>query len=143
MESKHSSVSVRIRTADGGVEAGELDYGPNEERVRGVHIELRMPGREPLLSDGPDYFAALVPLRQQLETRGELLIVLGARPDVRASGMQRDMGLGLCAYRLSDERGPRPEVCNVFTETDPDAVGSVAEQQAWHAAWLDRRGMAH
>jgi hypothetical protein len=74
MESKRKLEVVRVRAADGRIESGELhyspNYGPNQERARGVHIELRMPGREPLFGDGPDYFAALVSLSRPLKYLG-------------------------------------------------------------------------
>ena len=60
----------------------------------------------------------------------------GARKDVWASGMQRDMGAGLSAYLLSAEgEGRKPEQ-SIFDYAPPETIGTVDEQQKYAENWL-------
>ncbi|WP_091028097.1 hypothetical protein [Microbacterium oxydans] len=74
-----------------------------------------------------DAFEALCLLREELDPRGWRLGVAGARADVWPSGMARDQGGGLSAYRLG-AAGPQDPVFT-FSPVDPATVASVAEQR--------------
>ena len=75
-----------------------------------------------------DAFQALCRVREQLEPDGWRLGVAGAQVDVWPSGMARDQGGGLRAYRLTDTvAGP---LVDTFEPVDPATVTTVADQQA-------------
>ena len=84
-----------------------------------------------------DYFAALVLIRQDLEADGWLLSCYGASRNVYASGMARDMGLGLKAYKMRlGEHVGRDDLVEIF-RTGPDVEpATVDEQQAFWKEWL-------
>lgn len=75
-----------------------------------------------------DAFEALCLVREQLEPQGWRLGVAGAQADVWPSGMARDQGGGLRAYRFT-EHGPDGLV-DTFDPVDPATVTTVAEQRA-------------
>jgi len=76
-----------------------------------------------------DAFGALSTVRMELERRGWLLGVEGARIDVWPSGMARDQGGGLRAYRLRRGRSPRSaDLVDVFAPA-ADHLATVAEQR--------------
>ncbi len=87
-----------------------------------------------------DYFAALALVRRDLEADGWLLSCYGASRNVYPSGMARDMGLGLKAYKQQPGRHARREdLVDIFT-TGPDVdPASVDEQEAFHNQWLASR----
>jgi hypothetical protein len=75
-----------------------------------------------------DAFEALCLVREELEPRGWRLGVAGAQADVWPSGMARDQGGGLSAYRLGGVSVQ--EVVFTFSPVDPGTVTSLAEQRA-------------
>lgn len=75
-----------------------------------------------------DAFEALCRVREQLEPAGWRLGVAGAQVDVWPSGMARDQGGGLRAYRLTDTvAGP---IVDTFEPVDPATVTTVVDQEA-------------
>lgn len=75
-----------------------------------------------------DAFEALCVVREQLEPRGWRIGVAGAQIDVWPSGMARDQGAGLRAYRMTPE-GPQ-DLVDTFAPVSPATVTTVAEQRA-------------
>ena len=75
-----------------------------------------------------DAFEALCRVREQVEPGGWRLGVAGAQVDVWPSGMARDQGGGLRAYRLTP--GGPGDVVDTFEPVDPATVTNVARQQA-------------
>lgn len=75
-----------------------------------------------------DAFEALCQVRERLEPDGWRLGVAGAQVDVWPSGMARDQGGGLRAYRLTAEGAG--DLVDTFEPVDPATVTTVAEQQA-------------
>lgn len=71
-----------------------------------------------------DAFEALCRVRDHLEPRGWRIGVVGAQADVWPSGMARDQGGGLRAYRMGED------LVDVFAPADPDTVTTVAAQRA-------------
>jgi len=90
-----------------------------------------------------DAFEALSTVRLQLERDGWLLGVEGARDDVWPSGMARDQGGGLRAYRLRRGRSPRSEdLVEVFAPAT-EHLATVAEQRLAVGAGAARRSVHH
>lgn len=77
---------------------------------------------------GSDAFDALCLVRDELEPAGWRIGVVGAQSDVWPSGMARDQGGGLRAYRLTEEGVVG--VVGTFDPADPTTVTTVAEQRA-------------
>lgn len=91
-------------------------------------VTVEPPEVDPIESRADDAFEALCRVREQLEPAGWRLGVAGAQLDVWPSGMARDQGGGLSAYRLTAGRaGP---VVGTFEPVDPATVTTVAQQQA-------------
>lgn len=74
-----------------------------------------------------DAFEALCLVREELDPRGWRLGIAGAQPDVWPSGMARDQGGGLSAYRLA--AAGAQDLVFTFSPVDPATVTSVAEQR--------------
>lgn len=91
-------------------------------------------------AEGPDAFEALRNLRRQLDPLGVRLGCNGARVNAWSSGMQRDMGLGRATYLCRLGSFGKPEMARTLDPAPPSEVGTVAEQDEFHEAWLaDRR----
>jgi hypothetical protein len=89
-------------------------------------------------AEAGDCFEGLRLVRARLELDGVRLCCAGARRDVWASGMQRDMGQGLTAYVLSLPRtAERPSVVDIFEPSPPDLIATVAEQKEFYQQWLN------
>jgi hypothetical protein len=99
-------------------------------------LELGIAGVGNFHKESSNYFDALIALRKELESLDIKLLCFGARKDVWASGMQRDMGAGLMAYLLSaNGEGRKPEQ-SIFDFAPPETVGTVNEQREYADAWL-------
>lgn len=75
-----------------------------------------------------DAFEALCQVRAELEPSGWRLGVTGALAHVWPSGMARDQGGGLRAYRMTAEQVG--ELVDTFAPVDPATVSALAEQRA-------------
>lgn len=82
-----------------------------------------------------DAFEALCLVRAQLEPLGWRVGVAGAQPGVWPSGMARDQGGGLTAYRMTVD-GAAGTV-DTFERVDPATVTTVAEQRAEIDRWWE------
>jgi len=88
-------------------------------------------------AEASDYFAAFQRIRQRaLEPKGLIPFCYGASLKVWPSGMSRDMGRGLRAYKM--EIGtPATELVRIFDE-GPDIVpASVAMQEEFSRDWIE------
>lgn len=75
-----------------------------------------------------DAFEALCIVREELEPFGWRIGVAGAQADVWPSGMARDQGGGLRAYRMTAEQVG--DLVDTFEPVDPSTVTTVALQRA-------------
>lgn len=97
-----------------------------EDRVWIVTVES--PELGSVEAGAEDAFEALCRVREQLEPDGWRLGVAGAQVDVWPSGMARDQGGGLRAYRLLGKvAGP---LVDTFEPVDPATVTTVVDQEA-------------
>ncbi|MGW8482224.1 hypothetical protein ACWGJP_03755 [Microbacterium sp. NPDC055903] len=67
-------------------------------------------------------------VREELEPFGWRIGVAGAQADVWPSGMARDQGAGLKAYRITPEQVEK--LVDTFEPVDPSTVTTVAVQRA-------------
>jgi hypothetical protein len=88
-------------------------------------------------AEASDYFEALCRVREVLEQDGARLLCYGASRDVYPSGMARDMGSGLRAYRTSmGHRASGSDLMDIFA-TGPDVQpATVEEQRRYRDEWL-------
>ncbi len=111
---------------DGGL-AGErisFSYDEDDDACRLTCVARG----ETFQADESDYFEALRKVRRRfLEPKGIIPLCYGASLNVWPSGMSRDMGRGLKAYKF--ERGaPATELVYIFDEGQ-DVVPSLVKQQ--------------
>ena len=92
-----------------------------------VHVESTAFGSSGASAD--DAFEALCLIREELEPQGWRLGVAGAQLGVWPSGMSRDMGGGLTAYRMTAD-GAAASTVDTFQPVDPATVTTVAAQRA-------------
>ncbi|MCP3462286.1 MULTISPECIES: hypothetical protein [unclassified Bradyrhizobium] len=88
-------------------------------------------------ANADDFFEALCLIRRQLEPEGFIPFCYGASLNVYPSGMARDMGRGLKAYRLT--KGAHVHMTDLVEifETGPDVIpASVDAQDAFWREWL-------
>lgn len=86
--------------------------------------------------DERDFFEALLVVRRRaLEPKGLIPFCYGASLKVWPSGMARDMGRGLKAYKTEIGAQAR-ELVGIF-ETGPDVIPSqVSAQEEYHREWI-------
>ncbi|MGY3454494.1 hypothetical protein [Bradyrhizobium sp. USDA 4353] len=101
-------------------------------------ISLVQGGEVETAQSDVDFFEAMIELRLELEKRGALLCCFGASQNVYPSGMQREMGPAILAYKMRlGEPSRRADMVNIF-EADETVVPSTVEQQArFHRQWMD------
>jgi hypothetical protein len=84
-----------------------------------------------------DFLAALAEARRSFERNGHRLLCYGASRNAWASGMAREMGLGLKVYQLTLGK-PAGDVMQSAFDTGPDVVpATVAEQESFYQEWLE------
>jgi len=88
-------------------------------------------------AEAADFFEALCLIRRQLEPEGLIPFCYGASLNVYPSGMARDMGAGLKAYRMRKGVHARmADLVEIF-DTGPDVIpASVDAQEAFWREWL-------
>jgi hypothetical protein len=98
------------------------------------HIQFRYRGNL-LEAASSDYFEAFSEIRVQLEKERLIPFCYGASLDVFPSGMGRNMGAGLKAYRL--KVGKQAEQLVHIFDDGPDVIPSfVAKQKEFFQDWL-------
>lgn len=125
----------RVAVKDGVAHPVEIRWGTRPGPRGHAIYELQVDG--PFGSprgEGNDLFAALQQARRTVERAGWILAVEGARLHTHPSGMQRDMGGGLVAYRLEKGPGPYPER-GILEPADPAECGTVVDQERWYEQW--------
>jgi len=130
-------VPLVFQTGDG---AGEAKVSCRVEGDRRCVLRL-WNGEVDITEEATDFFEALCKVRLKLEARGVFVATYGGSRAVFPSGMCRDMGAGLKAYRLSlGQRGG--SLVEIF-DTGPDLeVATVEQQRAFFKQWLSSIGIA-
>jgi hypothetical protein len=104
----------------------------------GEHCRLRCEYRDKAVeSTATDFFQALCNVRSLLAKDSLIPFCYGASLDVYPSGMARDMGRGLRAYKLAVGRHAKIDnLVEIFAE-GPDVIpASVAAQEEFYHGWL-------
>ena len=105
-------------------------------RDRMCHVSLRHCDRH-IEAVAFDFFEAFSEVRLQLESEHLTPVCYGSSLNVFPSGMCRDMGSGLSAYRLTLGRKPSgDDIVGIF-DSGPDVIPvSVADQKKHFWRWL-------
>jgi hypothetical protein len=103
---------------------------------RQCRLVLQFAGGE-ITGEAFHYFEAMCQIREQLEPTGWLPVCYGASRNVYPSGMGRDMGRGLKAYRMHiGQEGTKSDLVRIF-ETGPDVEPvSVLVQRTFWKEWM-------
>ena len=131
------TVPIKLRSSSGEEIAAVVEC---RDDGRSCELLLRF-GTNETRSTASDYFEALARVRLQLELQGLIPVSYGASRQVFPSGMARDKGRGLKAYKLAlGETASIDDIVEIFA-TGPDVQPTtVAEQRAFFEAWLDSQG---
>ncbi len=127
-------VDYEIRLTGGGAdESGVLSTTEEEERC---HVTFTYRERT-IEAEADDYFEAFCEIRRRLENEKLVPFCYGASLKVYPSGMARDMGAGLKAYKLEIGKHPhRQDLVDIFA-TGPDVIpASVQLQREFFEEWL-------
>lgn len=93
-------------------------------------------GRQFEATEG-DLFEGLIAIRRELDDLGARPLCFGARRDVWASGMARDMEGGVRAYQLwPGQRPSLADLSGIFEPANDQDVGSVTEQKEEFESWV-------
>jgi len=88
-------------------------------------------------SEAADFFAALISIRRQLQRDGLVPCCYGASLNVFPSGMARDMGRGLKAYKLAlGKHANRADLVDIFDEGTDVVPTDVDAQEQFFRDWL-------
>ena len=98
------------------------------------HIAVRYRGRV-IEEKASDFFEALCRVRLRLEAEKLIPFCYGASLNVFPSGMARDMGAGLKAYRLTIGKHAK-ELVGIFDEGADVIPATVARQKEYFDEWL-------
>jgi len=89
-------------------------------------------------SEATDFFDALASIRRQLQHDGLIPYCYGASLNVFPSGMARDMGQGLRAYKLTLGKHSRPtDLVDIFDEGTDVVPADVDAQEQFYRDWLE------
>ena len=135
--------NLKIQLAGGQISDSKLVAFTNfasESSAGATCLELMIDNVGRFYKQSNNYFDALIALRMELEPLGIKLLCFGARKDVWASGMQRDMDAGMRAYLLSAHGEGRKPERSIFEFAVPESIGTVLEQREYADAWLNLRG---
>jgi hypothetical protein len=115
-------------------ESGTLSANEVDDRC---HITFSYRGRS-IDAEDSDYFGALCQIRQLLEMQGLIPFCYGASLNVYPSGMARDMGAGLKAYKLVMGKQARMhDLVEIFSE-GPDVIPAfVSLQREFFEEWIN------
>jgi len=115
-------------------ESGILTSTEDEDRC---HLSFSYRDRA-IEAESSDFFEAFCQIRLQLENEGLIPFCYGASLNVYPSGMARDMGAGLKAFRLTLGKHARmQDLVEVFVQ-GPDVIPTTVKlQQEFYEEWLN------
>lgn len=142
MEPEVTTEVVQILLPDDRVEAAHITmYNPDPDDIMSLKLMLQRDAKEYSASSS-DFFDALCFVRQELEKEGVMINCYGSSKNVYPSGMGRDMGAGLQAYKLELGRRAEMEHLVYIFDQGPDVeLVSVDEQRTFYMQWLRSHGV--
>lgn len=131
---------VHLRNQVNAEAAGVFSLDEDED---GDHVTLKFKYIQgEIAAKDLDFFAAMCQIRKELEVEGWRPICYGSSRNVYPSGMCRDMGRGLQAYKLQlGRRAVTADLVGIF-DNGPDVEPASLEEQEqfWHE-WLQSLGI--
>jgi hypothetical protein len=127
----HYHVRLTSTTGDSQSEFVAQEDDNGEDCVLTIHYHAGQ-----ITAHASDFFEAMCQIRKQLEVAGWRPVCYGSSLNVYPSGMARDMGSGLKAYRLELGRpATMADLVSIF-DTGPDVnPSSVEEQKNFFERW--------
>ena len=121
------SYRVIMLDSNGGTIQGTflLTEDPSSDRIS---LKLEFEG-QCIVKTADDYFEAMCEIRRELEKKNLKLNCYGASKNVYPSGMCRDMGMGLKAYKMRLGIHVRMSDLVAIFETGTDVEPSTVEEQ--------------
>ena len=109
-------------------EQAVFEFDEDEDQC---HLRCSYRGKS-IEAEASDFFDALCRIREQLAGEGLIPFCYGASLNVYPSGMSRDMGGGLKAYKLQMGRlAAQADLVEIFAE-GPDVIPATVELQEQH-----------
>ena len=130
--SENISCKIPLRLEDGSVIESVLI---RRSRDSSCWINLAAEGINESAS-GTDYFASFAHIKKRLAGRSIFPLCYGASRDIWPSGMARDMGQGLKAYRLIPGE-PARQLFNIFDSGEDIDPVDPDEQEAFAREWFE------
>jgi hypothetical protein len=124
--------SIHLRLKDGSVIEGTLT---SHSEASSCWLNLTAEGINESAS-GSDYFASFSKIRRRLAGQSIFPLCYGASKDIWPSGMARDMGQGLKAYRLVLGQ-PARELFEIFEAGEDINPVHPDEQEAFAKKWFE------
>jgi hypothetical protein len=128
---------LKIQEKDRSITEGKIEYFLEQVNPDLWTLEFIHPNSEKLSFTEGDLFGCLTQLRLELEKKSCNPLCNGARLDVYASGMERDMGDGNIASVITPEPSldiKDVEFVDIFDYAEPNLVVSVKEQFKYYAS---------
>ena len=107
-------------------------------RDEGYDCHLRCEYRDNVIErSATDYFQALCDVRARLADEGLIPFCYGSSLNIYPSGMARDMGQGLKAYKLTlGEQVKMADLVDIFAEGPGVVPSSVERQERFYREWI-------
>lgn len=126
--------TVPVIIPDGQRAEGVFSLNAEGQNVR---LSLEFLGRK-LTATASDYFEAMVGIRRELERDDIFLNCYGSSKNVYPSGMGRDMGKGLKAYRMTlGKRARMVDLVFIFDTGEDVETVTISEQKSFFESWLN------
>jgi hypothetical protein len=130
--------TISVLRADNAIEQATISYDEASEQCQ-LHLTYR---GTTITETADDYFEALCLIRKRLEVQHLYIFCYGASKNVYPSGMARDMGQGLKAYKLTlGKHAATADLVDIFDSGADIEPATVAEQRSYFEAWLRKPKM--
>ncbi len=123
---------VKLRAESGAISEARIYHDAARKDHR---LILELDG-ERLIGEGYDYWDGFCNLRKELARRKLIPLCYGASKNVFPSGMSRDMGGGLTAYKTIIGQ-PGGELVGIFDRGDDIEPVDVETQALFHREWFE------
>ncbi|HEY9420610.1 MAG TPA: hypothetical protein VIW92_04285 [Thermoanaerobaculia bacterium] len=108
-----------------------------QERGEDCHLEFTYRQRT-IEASAADFFEAFCRIRLELEKEGLIPFCYGASLNVYPSGMGRDMGAGLKAYKMSIGKHAHTQDLVYIFSAGPDVIPAyVSRKREFFEEWLN------
>jgi hypothetical protein len=133
---------IMVRVVSSTKAETQGDFSFDEDAVGDATLMFKL-AEETFSATASDFFEAMCQIRRQLELLGWRPVCYGRSKNVYPSGMCRDMGRGLKAYKFSLGRpGSIKDLVSIFDTGEDIEPASVDEQRSFAMEWFKSIGLA-